>query len=436
MNALLHTSQRLRTEFSDRTVIVDKLLGEGAQGKVYAADMGGELVAAKWYRPEAISTKLRDRLRRLRESTTPSPKFLWPIDILISSEVSGFGYVMPFREKRFHELGEVVSGAAPVSFRSSTVAGLEFAETFKALHASGCCYHDINDGNLAFDTLSGEVRICDTDNVDKNGIAADVLGTPGFMAPELVQGLAPFPTSSTDQWSLAVGLFKTFIGVHPLLGRRESEHQLMSKKEYEELLRKLCGAEALFVFDPYDPSNALEPGYHDAALLRWPICPQFLRNLFTQAFTVGIRNSSQRIFEGQWVEAMARLRDSIMFCARCGAENFYEPGVQRACWNCRQTLSPGGCIDLPGYTIVVSEDATVFRYHLDAKKPPSSSSPPIGRVVRPAEHPNVIALKNVGDMPWRVTLPEGKEGQVDPNRHVRLRPGVRIAFGTVEGIVS
>jgi hypothetical protein len=55
-------------------------------------------------------------------------------------------------------------------------------------------------------------------------------------------------------------------------------------------MTKLYGAEPVFIFDPNDHSNEPVPGLHDNALAFWPIYPQFLRDLFIQSFTAGIRD--------------------------------------------------------------------------------------------------------------------------------------------------
>jgi eukaryotic-like serine/threonine-protein kinase len=326
MRTLLQEGQRLNTEFAEIPVIVGKFLGSDGQGEVYAAEMAGELVAVKWYRPHvtAADQALRARLRDLCGHRPSSSRFLRPIDLVASPNMAGFGYVMQLCPMQFRGLYEIISGEASASLRSRATAGLEMAEAFQALHAAGYCYRASDFGDVVVAPSSGEVRICDTDNVGPNGIPGFVAGTPGFMAPEIVQR-QKFPTTDTDLWSLAVLLFWMFIGQHPLEGRREHEHDIFTKSVQDAFF----GAEALFIFDPHDSSNAPVPGYHDGALRFWPIYPQFLRDLFTRAFTVGIRDPKQRVRETEWRQAMAALRDAIMPCPHCGAENFHDHSPSR-----------------------------------------------------------------------------------------------------------
>ena len=81
---------------------------------------------------------------------------------------------------------------------------------------------------MFFDPDTGDVLICDNDNVSANGIDnSSVYGTPRFMAPEIVMGQAK-PSRNTDLYSLAVLLFYMFMMGHPLEGKLEAalrQHQ-------------------------------------------------------------------------------------------------------------------------------------------------------------------------------------------------------------------
>src|SRR5271163_775672 len=210
------------------------MLGEGAQGEIYAARLGADRVAVQWYKPQWIKVDqgLRDRLHETIRRDPPSPRFLWPVDLVVSASKPGFGYVMPFREPRFQDFSLIISGQAHASFRTLATAGLQTAEGYLHLHAKGLCYVDVSAGNIALDPDVGEVRICDCDNVDVNGrgMLSKVSGTEGFMAPEIVQVQA-YPTRQSDLWSLAVLLFWAFVKNHPLHGRKEYNCEILTKAD-------------------------------------------------------------------------------------------------------------------------------------------------------------------------------------------------------------
>jgi eukaryotic-like serine/threonine-protein kinase len=443
MSVLLHPGQRLSTEFYAMPIVVGDLVGDGNQGEVYAAEMEGKLVAVKWYKKStiAIDGGLRPRLRKLRdEYPAPSSKFLWPIDVVNSDATREFGYVMPFLAKSFIGIDDAIYCEKPPSLRARATAAFEMAEAYQKLHALGLCYCDISFGNTAIDVQTGEVRICDCDNVtvndspsvDENGKPTGIMsGTPGFRAPEIEQALAERaeirPNLVTDLWSLSVLLFRLFLTTHPLVGSREGKVAAAT----------LFGKQALFVFDPHDTSNEPVPGSpgHDDLIRFWDVYPKNLRDLFMQAFTVGIRHPKERVREIEWLRVNAQLRDSITPCPHCAAENFYQGGTLQSCWRCGLELPKPLCIELPGHRVVVGDDAFLYGHHI---RPTSQLdlSKAIARVNRSPDYPELIGLQNLGQVPWSVVRADGENSEIATGRSVRLHPGVRINFGPVEGMVT
>ena len=50
--------------------------------------------------------------------------------------------------------------------------------------------------------------------------------------------------------------------------------------------------------------------------------------------------------------------------------------------------------------------------------------------------PNVQGLQNLSHLPWRVRLPNGRVVDVAPGKNVRLTPGTRVSFGSLEGEIQ
>lgn len=274
----------------------------------------------------------------------PNDKFLWPIELVSADNIPDFGYIMPLREERYKSLFDLMKHRIDPTFYDLATAGLHLSHSFLQLHSQGWCYRDISFGNVFFDPENGDILICDNDNiaVDDIAIKSDVKGTLGFMAPEIVRG-NELPSTKTDLFSLAVLLFYMFMVHHPLAGKREADIKCLD----QAAMTKLFGTEPLFIFDPYDHSNEPVKGYQDNPLLYWPIFPQFLRDLFTKAFTDGIKDPlNGRIRESQWRAAMVHLRDSILYCSSCKAENFNDTdafrqsgGKPNPCWSCKRNIT-------------------------------------------------------------------------------------------------
>lgn len=428
---LLNAGQRLTAETSGIEITVDRHIASGGQGDVYAVSMGSQNYALKWYRPEIArrDTQLRERLRRLSRRDPPSPHFLWPTDLVTSEDYpNSFGYIMPFRDARFRDFDDLIAGAVKPSWRVVVTAAMETVQEYRALHAGGWCYMDINFGNIAFDPETGEVRICDNDNADVNDTPIEMFtGTPGFMAPEIVQRQAR-PTIATDLWSLSVLLFWALVRSHPLLGEKEFGCLIMDAKAEE----RLYGKQARFIFDPHDASNRPVPDYHSNAILLWPIYPAFLRELFVRAFTSGIADPRHgRVLETEWRTALARLRDAISMCPHCGTENFFDadatdPGK---CWSsaCGRPLPRPICVKVGDGLVVADERVVLHPHHVNPRRRFDFTTP-IGECVRHPVRPDIVGLRNTMSAPLRVRLADGREREVAQNQIVELQRGMRIDF--------
>lgn len=430
----LTTMESVRLVNSGIECEVEHLLGEGGQGAVYQVTLrpdGGQF-ALKWYHRETATQAQWDALETLVDIGSPDPRFLWPIE-LAGRPGEGFGYLMRLREPRFHEMSDHMARRIDPEFRQLAIAGLELAHSFLQLHSKGLCYRDISFGNVFVDPDSGHVLICDVDNVGIDGTDAGVLGTHYFMAPEILRWEAT-PSTRTDRFSLAVLLFYMLMLHHPLLGKRETEVDCLDAVQ----LVRLLGYEPLFIFDPDDESNRPVPGDQDNALTFWPIYPQYIRDLFTRAFTEGLRDPiAGRITEGQWRSALSRLRDSVITCRTCGQQSFYDPAAAadaRSCANpeCRIALAAPLRLVVNALEVVLDEGAMLYPHHLEKRRFDFRVA-----LAKTSRHPtyDVTGLTNLSDHTWVATTKEGETRDIGPAHTVRIAEGIRIDFGAVEGII-
>jgi eukaryotic-like serine/threonine-protein kinase len=351
-------------------------------------------------------------------------------------EHMGFnGYLMPLMEPRFQKLVHFLYGRiqpAP-TFRTLVTAAMNLARDLRSLHLAGLCYVDLNYNNIFCDFTRGEVAVCDNDNVTTDGVDTPMFGVPPFMAPEVLRGGAR-PNSRTDLFSFAVILFQTFMISHPLIGRK-------ARGLYDAAAQqRLHGAEPLFIFDPADESNAPVPGDPELggeALNYWPIYPQFLRDMFVEAFTTGLRRPNARKTDLEWLAALSRLRDAIFHCARCGAENFYDGdalsrsgGFPGACWHCAQVLTLPPRLNLtPGQIVVLDPGARLFPSHLGMG---ADFARALAEAVRDGAG---LSLRNLSAQKWTASGADGSYQEVPPGAALPLLSGMRIYFGRVEGDV-
>lgn len=276
MHQLLKIGDEVKTQGSEHDCRIIRFLGAGTQGEVYLGDLGGSQIAVKWYFPTYLPSdpRLRERLEEAIRRGAPTPKFLWPLELVAGNGHSSFGYIMAFREPRFKSIIDLVRRRVEPTFRALATAGFELAYSYHELHAKGLCYRDINFENVMFDPANGDIRVCDNDNVDVNGTDGAINGTPSFMAPELVRG-AGKPSTLTDLHSLAILLFYMFVVHHPLDGERETKIRCLDMAARA----KLYGTEPIFIHDPKDDSNRPVRGLQDNAIDLWNVYPKFLCDL-------------------------------------------------------------------------------------------------------------------------------------------------------------
>jgi DNA-binding helix-hairpin-helix protein with protein kinase domain len=421
--------RRLRMVRANTVVVVGRRLGEGAQGVVHDGSMGGTPCAVKWYRH--ASADLRRAIGALADRERPHPAFIWPIDLVTSDEIPGFGYVMPLLEPGFGSFAQLLDRPEQPPFRVIITIARQLVSAFQMLHASGLCYRDINFGNLMVDPDRPQVAIIDNDNVGLDSGDVFVWGTLRFMAPEVVRREAP-PSSVTDLYSLAVLLFYIFMHGHPLEGMRTDATYSWAASSHQsesDLAIRHFGLDPLFVFDPKDASNRPRPG--DPMLIWWPIYPRFFRGLFEQAFTAGLTDPKGlgRVAEGVWRRALIRLGDSLSTCS-CTASVFYDPDNPAAtCWNCGRVPPRPVLLKLPSCTVALSVGTTITSHHLVNDRDLDTI---IAVVEEHPAKPGQLVLRNVGKSAWTMR-PEGEAAKtVEPTRRLGVR-AMSIDFGSVQG---
>jgi DNA-binding helix-hairpin-helix protein with protein kinase domain len=432
MDGLIQPGQLLRMERGGAMVVVEKLLGEGGQGVVHQARLRDAPFAVKWIRPGPGSEEMRKSISELIHSGRPHRSFIWPIDLLSSDTVPGWGYLMLLLEPRFTSLAPILNMEITPSFRALAAIGRELVDAFAALHASGLCYRDISFGNLRVDVDACEVAIIDVDNVGVDGAFTLVKGTGPFMAPEILRNEA-LPSTATDLHSLAVMLFYLLMHGHPLLGIRADAAYTWEHGGHvseTDLMVRNFGVHPLFIFDPADRSNGPVPG--DSTAAWWPIYPVQTRRVFTEAFTKGLHDASLdgRVLESTWRRALLSLHDSVSACPACTAPAYYDPEqAAQPCWHCRGILPVPPTLKVPGGTLVLSEDATLTSHHLyrDHQYGTACAS-----VEAHPGRPGRVILRNLTDKTWTVHADGEETKRVAPSQRLGVRP-MQIDFGSARG---
>ena len=225
--------------------------GSGGQGTVYRVSYEGKEYALKWYHIGVFKGKEQEFYQNLENNISkgaPTKAFLWPLGIT-EKQNGSFGYLMDIRPGGYDELTDFFVGTKKkpqvhfASFAAIITAAINIIQAFRELHNRGYSYQDINNGNFFINPNTGDVLICDNDNVSPYGTNLGIMGKQRWMAPEIVTG--GDPDKHSDRFSLAVVLFRLLFINHPLEGAY-STPPCMTK----ELERKYYGTDPIFIYDP------------------------------------------------------------------------------------------------------------------------------------------------------------------------------------------
>jgi serine/threonine protein kinase len=301
------------------------------------------------------------------------------------------------------------------------------------LHEQGYQYRDISFGNAFFDSATGNVKICDNDNVTPNGTKeGGIKGTPRFMAPEIVRGEVK-PSRNTDRFSLAVLLFYMLMISHPLEGKAEAKIKCMDRAA----MLKIYGTNPVFIFDRNNESNRPVPGYQQNAIEFWKVYPEYIKELFIQSFTIGLNTPAKRVTENQWLDALAKLMSGIVICGNCGSQNFFDETKGRdghTCWRCKKKIQIGSQIVIgkgkKKILVPIYADTKVYSHHINGD---FDMDTVVGEVVANPTDPTKWGLRNKTGTNWTYIKADGSQIAVASEKAATIAKNVSIDFGSVSG---
>lgn len=261
-------------------------------------------------------------------------RFCWPVAIVSSPE---FGIVCPTYPSNFF-FGEGASTVLNLKgkdkksnwftgrnrrylepaergdFRTMLKTAIGLARTIRRMHQAGLAHSDLSCNNVLIDPKSGSAVVIDIDSlVVPNKYAPEVVGTRGYIAPEVLATLAldyndpgrALPCVQTDLHALPVLIYEYLFFRHPLIGPK-----VYSATSAEEDDFLALGEKATFIENPDDRSNRPpDLGVTIQSLSKG------LEKLFLRAFVDGLHNPSERPTAMEWETELLRAWDRLVPCA-------------------------------------------------------------------------------------------------------------------------
>lgn len=412
-----------------------KKLGEGGQGQVYIVDINNKKYAMKLlvdFNGKFIkkTDKIARNIETLINMESPHDAFIWP---LFSFEYNGqYGYIMNIIPSYMKELSLWLN--ADPSFRINSTktlidASLNIIDAFNSLRLKGYSYQDLNAGNVFVDTYTGDVKICDCDNICPTNQNYGVYGKKGFQAPEVILGKAPDLYS--DIFSLAMILYYIWCKDNPFDGQITSKYSLIN----DEVEMQLYGRNPIFCWSPLDESNRPDEYSQQGSTYLYPELPVYIQEAFTKTFTDGIKDRQNgRMGLNEWYKRFLQFRCSVIKCEVCGEENIFDNNNTFICDKCRSDIKPQISLNVNTYKIPLYNGAKLKYYHINLGRAKSALKT-VGRVIQNAKYKNILGIKNLSNDLWLQTLPGGKIRKIRYNEVAVLFKDCKIDFYTAVGAV-
>lgn len=200
------------------------------------------------------------------------------------------------------------------------------ARGVRRMHAAGLAHSDLSYKNVLIDPVTGRACIIDLDGLVVPGkFPPDVVGTPDFIAPEVIATSHLdrndpnrfLPSIRTDRHALAVLIYMYLLYRHPLRGKKV--HDLDDSQNDEKLS---MGDHALFVEHSINTSNTINTDDWKKSYLPWvdtkkipyTVTGPYLSELFKKSFEDYLHDPNQRPSANDWEAALTKTTDLLQPC--------------------------------------------------------------------------------------------------------------------------
>lgn len=204
--------------------------------------------------------------------------------------------------------------------------GILISRAVRRMHAAGLAHSDLSYKNILIDPVLGQACVIDVDGLVVPGkYPPDVVGTPDFIAPEVVMTnhlskddpKRNLPNIATDRHALAVLIYMYLLYRHPLRGGKVYD---INDPQRDENLS--MGEKALFVEHPTNADNRVKANQLKPSQLPWcdpskipfTVTGPYLKALFEQSFITGLHTPNQRPSANDWEIALVKTVDLVQPC--------------------------------------------------------------------------------------------------------------------------
>ena len=213
--------------------------------------------------------------------------------------------------------------------------------SLREIHLAGLIFTDLSPNNIMVHNKQNQIVFIDTDNTRRRSdLYHGVLGTPGYMAPEVYRkpneelaqknkiGIDVLSkngrlSSETDIFSAAIIAFQILTLQHPFIGDEIENGAPEEEEAALEIKTDYIFKQGTSNTSSYGLTSKFEE-----------ITTKEIRNLFDRTFVAGKDNPSLRPTAEEFLEAFQSALDSIVVCPHCGFARLYNFNKNNECINC------------------------------------------------------------------------------------------------------
>jgi predicted Ser/Thr protein kinase len=191
--------------------VVEKI-GQGGMGVVYLArDAENRQVAVKVL-GAAVADDPSARARLAREVDTMRRVRSPFVAEILDAEVGGKSPYIVTRYVAGRTLEDAVRASGPLHGRALVRVAHGLASALAAIHAAGVVHRDLKPGNVMLNGIDpvvidfGIAHVADSTRLTQTGL---VMGTPGYLAPEVIEGEPSSGASDVHSWGATVAFAAT-----------------------------------------------------------------------------------------------------------------------------------------------------------------------------------------------------------------------------------
>jgi hypothetical protein len=187
-------------------------LGAGGMGVVYlAADPSDQQVAVKVLR-EGMPAEATARRRLAREVDTMRRVQSPHVAEVVDADIEGSPPYIVTRYVAGRTLEDVVDADGPLTGSALATVARGLAAALEAIHAAGVVHRDLKPGNVRL--VDGEPVVIDfgiaqSPESTRLTMTGMFMGTPGYLAPEVIEGNSSGPAADVHSWAATMAYAAT-----------------------------------------------------------------------------------------------------------------------------------------------------------------------------------------------------------------------------------